>query len=787
MSMVLMGGGVGAPPNSLVLNSAPAWVDSIPTQSAPVSQAYSLDLTTLVSDPEGDFMAFSVDSGALPAGLNLSGDTISGTPTVEGSQTVVIGVTDNISNGAFLTSPIVATSDFSAAVSSFSNQIGTFTAQVEVTPVADNIDLVVALSEAVPTAYSEMLCICRFNSSGQIDARNDASYSADSVLNYAGGTTYQVKFIVDGFNATYSVEVDGQRIATDYAFRDGNVIQLGLDTLSAREAVTDGSTLTNGRVFRPVSVPIEFDVFTPDTTPPPAPDAPTLTNDTNGVRVTFPTNTASDHASYAVLRSTDDISYTQISSGQTGTFYTDTSTVDGTLYYYALTAIDASGNVSAQGSSASITYTPQSSTGLLSSVTREGITWTFDQAYPVGQFCNGDFYVVIPNGGSVTVNSVSPGWTGQQNGSMLNVTNTGTRGSDHSFDSRETKAYNAGLQVSFPLSVSSDNTLLSSISNSTPVANGSNLYYINTVATLTFLTTEPAAGSFRPPMQGTDKTIIATEGDIDFSYLQNRAKVASSLTEQEFSDYIDDQLFGRTKTFIKTQQNCRYTRPVRSLGQDNPYGRNYAKRLEIGLLAINCDYSFELKRKAVIGYIQMGIDIYGAIKAGGYITAQGGLNNGSKVPMLMAGVMLNNTDIKNYANATYSFANYSRSFHEDEATFVVQQSDVGRTVNSGHSTYSQGDVGNPEWGEQHYRSPQRDDSDWGATYRDINTAAFIGHCLSALMMGMKADWGWDVFFDYCDRAFSIDGNYTTSTDQPGTTNGMTVNAYEMWLAYRNDY
>ena len=39
-----------------------------------------------------------------------------------------------------------------------------------------------------------------------------------------------------------------------------------------------------------------------------------------------------------------------------------------------------------------------------SSITKDSITWTFSQAVPVGQFVNGDYYVVGP----VTVTSISP-------------------------------------------------------------------------------------------------------------------------------------------------------------------------------------------------------------------------------------------------------------------------------------------------------------------------------------------------------------------------------------------
>ncbi len=40
------------------------------------------------------------------------------------------------------------------------------------------------------------------------------------------------------------------------------------------------------------------------------------------------------------------------------------------------------------------------------SVSQFGITWTFDADYPVGQYVNGDYYVVAPSG--VRITSISP-------------------------------------------------------------------------------------------------------------------------------------------------------------------------------------------------------------------------------------------------------------------------------------------------------------------------------------------------------------------------------------------
>ena len=84
------------------------------------------------------------------------------------------------------------------------------------------------------------------------------------------------------------------------------------------------------------------------------------------------------------------------------------------------------------------------------SVTHNGITWTFDTAYSVGNYINGDYWVLDPGAG-VTVNSVSPAPTGSdstyRNGSMVNPSVTGDSGWQ-AYDGRW--HFNAALAVAYP-------------------------------------------------------------------------------------------------------------------------------------------------------------------------------------------------------------------------------------------------------------------------------------------------------------------------------------------------
>jgi hypothetical protein len=105
-----------------------------------------------------------------------------------------------------------------------SQQTGSFTAEVDGTPLASNIDGGIGLSNGPQTAFTGLACIARFNSSGFIDARNGGSYSAVNSIPYIGNQTYHFRFVVSLSNHTYSLYVtppgqSEQTVASNYAFR----------------------------------------------------------------------------------------------------------------------------------------------------------------------------------------------------------------------------------------------------------------------------------------------------------------------------------------------------------------------------------------------------------------------------------------------------------------------------------------------------------------------------------------------------------------------------------------
>jgi hypothetical protein len=105
-----------------------------------------------------------------------------------------------------------------------SAQSGTFTAEVDATPLGGGIDAGVGLSNGAQTAFTGLACVARFNSFGNIDARNGGSYAAAATIPYVSNSSYHFRFVVNLPTHTYSIYVTSagaaeQAVGINYAFR----------------------------------------------------------------------------------------------------------------------------------------------------------------------------------------------------------------------------------------------------------------------------------------------------------------------------------------------------------------------------------------------------------------------------------------------------------------------------------------------------------------------------------------------------------------------------------------
>ena len=317
---------------------------------------------------------------------------------------------------------------------------------------------------------------------------------------------------------------------------------------------------------------------------------------------------------------------------------------------------------------------------MATSVAQFGITWTFDTDYTVGQYANGDYYVVAPSG--LTITDISPasevvasrencdnGGTGLGtystnstiNGSMVNPLASDGK---HGFDSSATGyllAYNYGLpggatlNSGNPLVLAAGSSLVTSTSYSLAGRRPTN----TTAAVLTVVASAPAANSFRPPYMGTDKSGTWNVSDIDYTPLGSHPSVTgepSSLTSSEND-------FERPWIEVLTGSPGRYIHPS---GNMPDYGADMSEKVTKAAILLTTDCSDAEKETLAIRLIQYGIDVYGAATTGAVWDANGGHNMGRKLALLFAAKMLVDSAVLAYADReTHDI------FQEDLQTFVV--------------------------------------------------------------------------------------------------------------------
>ncbi|MCE9612854.1 MAG: hypothetical protein K8T26_01170 [Lentisphaerae bacterium] len=420
-------------------------------------------------------------------------------------------------------------------------------------------------------------------------------------------------------------------------------------------------------------------------------------------------------------------------------------------------------------------------------ISQYGITWTLSEDRPVGQFANGDWWVVGP----VTIIRIDPAAAVVSdkdiNGTMINPTFSIPPQSsipNQGWDGRlEWKAcgpkYDEALNVAkrLPCAVPAGSSVMSAKSF-VENAPGDD-QQLETVAILTVLETAPPPGSFRPPyIGGVDKHVRWNKRQLRYDRLRKLAPVPGAPTFAELEPSFERAFITLGPAFMSN-----YLSP--KTAEFPSYGRETSHKVSAAALMLNLNYPDAEKETLVIRLVQRGIDFYGVLAAGGGWWADGGHNHGRKFPVVFAGVMLDDADIKARAG--------EHNFQEDVAHAYVSQNDVDQNAQRAvHNTegiaatrppmepYTPAMIGTPEWFGAWDHSTAG--SQWNTIYRDVNGSSLIGSVLAARLMGLEAVWNHPATFDYYDRYWQKEGvekgNISTGV------NSIQPFVAEMWKAYR---
>jgi hypothetical protein len=265
------GGKTHQTPLSLIVGQ-PDFNVSVSPGSQTVTVGGSTTYTATVTGASGFSGTVSVSAGGLPAGVTVTGCSVTVPPngsctltvttsatTPTGSHTLTFtGTSSSVShpsNSVTLTVNPVGGTCVTAhngggwVNTPFATQTGVFTVQFDAMPSSAAIGGHVGISHGPGTAYTSFANIVRFNLGGMIDARNDGiGYSADTPLKYAAGATYHVRMVINIPTHHYGVFVtppEGQEvtIAGSFPFRTEQISVTSLNNYGLFVAATTTNTL----------------------------------------------------------------------------------------------------------------------------------------------------------------------------------------------------------------------------------------------------------------------------------------------------------------------------------------------------------------------------------------------------------------------------------------------------------------------------------------------------------------------------------------------------------------
>ena len=407
---------------------------------------------------------------------------------------------------------------------------------------------------------------------------------------------------------------------------------------------------------------------------------------------------------------------------------------------------------------------------LQASVTQYGITWTFDKPARVGQFVNGDWYVVGP----VTVVAIDPATRlspavppeeadGREqsrkdklvrHGSMLNP----PAKPQMAFDSGIRNYYAADGLAVFPLTMQPKDALVSTISlglkeqskfvyHSSGLRDHHDNCPIKVAAVLTCVGAPQPVDASRPGYCDREGVTYLAR-NLRRDLLPKLAQVDAAPDPVAFAavfqrPWLNLGFFG-------------FDQPMENMPH---YGQWVGQAAGNAALLLCLDYTPEQKEPLLINVAQVGIDYWSMVKNGhpGW-ECWGGHGSGRKIMVVVAGHLLGDA-----AMTSPSTAFPRCEFGEDNQTRYGVSWTGATVVFAGHSgVHSDGKPPREKWGPYEHLHPSQWDQNeqknfQSEAYRRSNTSVcWVAQGLALRLLGLEKAWAHDAFLDYVDRWMTED-------------------------------
>jgi len=435
-----------------------------------------------------------------------------------------------------------------------------------------------------------------------------------------------------------------------------------------------------------------------------------------------------------------------------------------------------------------------SATFSATNVMQNGITWTFDKDHSVGQFINGDWWVVGPIKIIAITNDLNdPKFEFEVglNGAVVNPVSTGKQG----FDKRAKayhgqEMYNAELNVNArndkfidkdnPLELALQSSLLTAVSwyfvdkenreEKAPV-NGKPL--LRSAAVLTVLDKPAPEGAFRPAFAGTEKKLYNVK-DLKHDVL---AKLEPITPLPNIADLVKQT----ERVWPDTMNGDSAMETLNPLENMPLTGFAMSRVWAPALLVLNLDPGKidgqkDNLEKLLIQIVQHGIDLAGLANTGSHWDGHWH-GTGRKSVIVFAAQLLGDPQMLDVGNWKTRFIEDMQTFYVSEKEVAITNSDKWKPdARARLLPYSKEMIGMPEWAANEAAA----NASWDAFHRGNANIVFTEFALAAQIMGAKKVWNHDAFFDYADRAMS-------NSDLVVGEFAATPFFKAMWEAYRAKY
>ena len=429
---------------------------------------------------------------------------------------------------------------------------------------------------------------------------------------------------------------------------------------------------------------------------------------------------------------------------------------------------------------------PLAPTTMQSSVEQYGITWTFDQEYPVGQFVNGDYFVVGP----VTITDIDPSLdANNRNGTMINPQSSSGQG----YDSESSMAFDISLSAQAPLSIETDSSLMTTVARTTTGTSR-----IQTAAVLTVLTDTPVVDAFRPSPYGNDKTIYRWSSvEQRLSLLPNETPVASTP--------VDTSYFTDTSQRPWILNGAGWTggslHPVDNMPSwyHREIGRFLANLSTLVLMDISS--RDDLARSLV----QLGIDYHGMS------LVAGGTSATWQWPTIFAGAMLGDSEMANryHTGPAWAMGRFHGHLYDvsvDQLSTVESsivplgytwtgETIAWRQTTTSSDCYEQEHLHPSEWAAVSAAQGCSQPLSTRETYRQINSPALIGFVLAASALSSNSRFSKPTMYTEYARRWMAETDETADVygtppvDYLGGGYGTSTEAFvdEYWTEHAVEY